>query len=79
MPSAKVDYDTPAGRIVQRCGGLVKFCNAFQPPKPTSTVWRWLESGLIPAKHQAEVMEVGKRLKVRIKPADFMPSARVAA
>jgi hypothetical protein len=52
--SENVDQNTPAYRVVQKAGGLAKFCEDFD--FPTSTVHSWLakrpgrpHSGLIPA------------------------------
>lgn len=77
--SRKVDPDAPAARIADKFGGLSRFARAFDPPKATSTVFRWLETGLIPAQQQAEVLRAAKRAKVRLSAADFIDRREQAA
>lgn len=71
-----VDQNSPAFKIAQRFGGTNAFARALD--KAPSTVHRWLESGLIPARHQRLVLDCAKAHRIALKPADFIPDSQAA-
>lgn len=75
---AEIDRSAPAAIIAEKFGGLAEFARSFDPPKAPSTVHRWLESGLIPAKHQADVLDAARRKKIKLRPQDFIPQRAAA-
>jgi hypothetical protein len=80
ITNEQIDQNKPAFLIIDRCGGLTKFCEDFS--YSASTVYGWLESGLIPAKmrqtpkgelsHQAWILVRARELGVVIEPMDFI-------
>ncbi len=58
-----------ATRIISRFGGTRALARAID--KPPSTVQSWKDSGLIPAQHQAAVLDAAKRAAIGIAPEDF--------
>lgn len=62
---------TPALRVVIAFGGLTKLADALG--KRPSTVHRWLESGLIPARHQADTLAAAAKMGIDLDPATFVP------
>lgn len=69
--SAEIDRGAPAFLVIERFGGLTKFCDMCR--YPTSTAYDWLKKGLIPADHQAHILTIARQHRVRIQPADFVP------
>lgn len=92
MASADIDREAPAYRIALKfaeaearegrsVAPLSALARAFDPPKAPSTVHRWLVSGDIPTKHHDDTWEAARRLRVKLKPADFLrlpPAAKAA-
>ena len=66
----KIDRTKPAFLIAEKFGGIVAFARALG--KAPSTCHRWLESGLIPAKHQSLVLERARALRIRVRAEDFI-------
>lgn len=66
-----------AQTIIDKFGG-VRPCAAALGKAPT-TVQSWKDSGHIPAKHQASVLEAAKRVGIDLSPADFFGSTAEAA
>jgi hypothetical protein len=60
----------PASRIVERFGGLARFCEWTGYKR--STVWNWLLRGFIPADRQPHVLESARLHGVEIAAADFV-------
>jgi hypothetical protein len=58
-----------AESIIDRFGGTRKAASALNIP-PT-TVQSWKKKGLIPAQHQAKVLETARGLGIDLEPADF--------
>jgi hypothetical protein len=73
-----IDRNMPASLIAAKFGGPSALGRAMDPPRAPSTVHRWLESGLIPAKHQPEVLAAAKRHRIRLSASDFLPRAVAA-
>lgn len=65
-----IDREAPASRIAAKFGGINALARALN--KSPSTVYRWIQSGLIPARYQAEVLNVAKALKIKMGPGDFI-------
>lgn len=84
ITNESIDQTKPAFKIIDRCGGLTKFCEDFD--YSTSTVYGWLVSGFIPTRlrptpdgqlsHPAWIMRRAQELKLRppVKAADFLES-----
>ncbi len=66
-----------AKAIVDKFGGTRKM--AREIGVPFTTVQSWKGSGFIPARRQAEIMEHARRLKIKLRPADFFPRVEDAA
>jgi hypothetical protein len=79
--SKQVDENMPAPRIINKLGGLKRFCEESAhvreggKPFSTSTVWSWMTKGLIPIAHTNAVKAVAQRMRVKIKDSDFFPDA----
>lgn len=80
--SANIDTSKPAAMIVNdRFQGLSNFCALTG--YATSTVFRWLERGYIPAEFRtrpgisvhAHIMAVAEASNIAISPADFVLQA----
>lgn len=92
MASADIDRTAPAYRIAVKfaeaetrregrsAAPLSALARAYDPPKNASTVHRWLVSGDIPTKHHDDTWKAAARLRVKLKPADFLrlPKANAA-
>ncbi len=65
-----IDHTKPAYIVVEKFGGLSRFCEltAFA----TSTVYDWLIGGHIPGKHHRYIMEMARTHTIEIEPADFV-------
>lgn len=63
--------DTPALRVIILFGGITPLAKAIS--KPGSTVQRWLESGFIPPRYQAEILAAAGRDGIDLKPETFVP------
>lgn len=70
-----IDQTAPAFLIMQKVGGLSAFAALIK--RPTSTCYRWLESGLIPANEQTDVLVAYHDAGIPLDPAEFvrLPSA----
>ena len=74
--SDRVDQSKPAFRIVDRAGGLTRFCELFD--FPPSTVHHWLTIGMIPARkregqsYAAYIIAKGREHGIDYTPADFV-------
>lgn len=64
--------DTPAAKIIEVFGGTRAAAAALKIAP--STVQSWKETGLIPAQRQAHVLQTARALRLKIKPADFIPA-----
>jgi hypothetical protein len=70
--ASAIDQNSSAWIIINdKFGGLARYC-AFSGD-PTSTVWGWLQRGYIPPLKQPRVLELAKKHKIDVKPADFIP------
>lgn len=58
-----------ASRIIEKLGGTRKA--AVILGKPPSTIQSWKNSGLIPARHQGEILRAARKADINIQPADF--------
>lgn len=65
---------TPAARIIEKFGGLTGLARALGHRHP-STVQRWKQSGLIPARHQDAVLDAARAAGIELEPGDFFRSA----
>jgi hypothetical protein len=74
--SDRIDKAQPAYIVVDKFGGLAKFCQVTG--WPTSTVHDWLVKGLIPADRQARTLELAALHRVRVKAVDFVPQPKAA-
>lgn len=61
---------TYVDRIIRKLGGLTATARALGHENP-STVQGWKERGVIPARQQAKVLEIGRTLPEPIEPSDF--------
>jgi hypothetical protein len=81
VTSERIDQSKPAFKVIDKFGGLTRFCeeNDFQP----STVHSWLVSGLIPTRkrshpergeisYQAWILGNAQRLGIALEPSDFI-------
>lgn len=81
LVSPKVDPTKPAYLIVQKFGGLAKFCQICE--WPMSTVHSWLTTGLIPSRkrdgnsYQSFIMERGASHGIEVLPRDFIEGMSV--
>jgi hypothetical protein len=74
-PNPNVDPESVAARIASkfdrngqaRASGLAKAIS-----RTPSTVQRWLDKGAIPAEAHAEIAAAATRLKIALKPTDFV-------
>lgn len=73
--SERVDTEAPAYIVVSKFDGLTPFCNAMG--YKTSTVWSWLESGLIPAPYHEPILAKAIEMKIDLAPADFVRMPRL--
>ena len=70
-----VDHNTTAYKIIMvKFGGLGKFCELSR--KATSTVWGWLLRGQIPTIQQQFVLDLARKHKIELTPADFFEGAK---
>jgi len=72
----RINEDTPAFRVIQKCGGFSK--TATLVGRSESWVYRWTYAkehggtgGSVPQSAQAALLEAAAKGRVRIKPADF--------
>lgn len=65
--------ESPARKIAAKFGGTNAFARAIA--KAPSTVHRWMESGLIPARHQRKVLDAAKEKRIRLSPSEFIPDS----
>lgn len=74
--SQRIDRAMPASRIVDKFGGLTRFCQICD--FPTSTVHSWVRRGLVPAQmrdgfsYAAWIMRCGEREGIEITAEDFI-------
>jgi hypothetical protein len=68
-----IDRSMPASRIADKFGGMAELGRALDPPRAPSTIHRWLQSGLIPARHQSSVLDAAKRRRIKMDARDFIP------
>ncbi len=83
ITSDRVSAEKPANVVINRFGGLTKFCNATG--FSTSTVHGWMVSGYIPPHRKGEstyayILQVAADNDIALDPADFveMPDAPTA-
>lgn len=82
ITSARVDPNKPASVVINRFGGLTRFCELTG--FATSTAHGWTVSGYIPPRrgktlYHARILEVAERKGIALEPADFVekpPQAR---
>ena len=74
--TSDIDRTAPASVIIDKFGGLMRFCDLNGIP--TSTAFGWQKSGLIPSRRQEAILTRAREHKVAIKPADFVPTPRSA-
>lgn len=73
MPkSDRIDPNSPAAKIAAKFGGTTALGKALDPPRPPSTIHRWLLSGFVPSKRQQDVMEAARRKRIRLHPREFI-------
>lgn len=80
ITNERIDQAKPAFIVVDKGGGLTCFCRDYD--YNTSTVYGWLQGGLIPTRprktpigemsHQAWILHRSKELRHGIKPTDFI-------
>ncbi len=68
--SDRVDPDAPAARVIDKFGGLSKFCQASGIN--TSTVHDWLVKGLIPQVRWPAIMGLARELDIELSQTDFL-------
>lgn len=61
--------------IIDRLGGLTALARELGHQNPT-TVQGWKDRGVIPLRHIASVIEVGRRKSVALSLEDFVPIAK---
>jgi hypothetical protein len=75
-PASTIDPDAPASVVVRKFGGLARFCQLTG--FATSTVHDWMVKGLIPAARQEHVLAVAAEHRIKVKPAEFVPTPKAA-
>jgi len=68
---------TSAQTIIEKFGGTRRCAAAVG--KAPSTVQSWKDSGFIPARHQAMVLEAARSLGIELSPSDFIAVPAEAA
>jgi len=70
--AAKIDVNAPAYLVVEKFGGLARFCELSGIP--SSTVWGWVKRGDIPFRHVPNIKMIAARCKpvVKLKDSDFL-------
>lgn len=63
--------DTPALRVIILFGGLTALAVAIG--KRPSTVQRWLDTGYIPPRYQADILSAAQERGIDLKPETFVP------
>lgn len=76
LTSDRIDRTAPASIVIEKFGGLTRFCELTAVP--TSTAHSWAEVGLIPARRQAHILQVAATHSVPVTPPDFVPRAQAA-
>lgn len=59
----------PAERIVEKFGGTRPMARITG--RPPSTIQSWKDAGFIPARHQPDVLMLGRTAGIDIGPGDF--------
>lgn len=76
VTSTRVDRTKPANQVVDKFGGLTRFCEICD--WQLSTVHAWLVRGLIPTRvrhgisYQAYIIGKGREHGIEILPSDFI-------
>lgn len=72
----RINRDTPAFRVIQKCGGFARTAEIVQMSE--SWVYRWTydkasggTGGVIPRTAQDSLLDASRKGLVKIKPADF--------
>lgn len=74
--TTKYDPNTQAARIVERFGGVQAM--STDTGLSPSTIYSWLtRGGLIPPNQVQFLMDCADRLKIKIKPAEWLPHRSV--
>jgi hypothetical protein len=63
---------TPALMVAIKFGGMTALADALG--KRPSTVQRWMESGFIPPKYQAEIQSAAVRMAIDFDPTILIPA-----
>lgn len=71
--------NSPVGTIVDRFGGQNALARAVGVRQ--STVWAWVQRGLVPSERIPQVIRAGKQLSppVKLRPDDFFDLSDEAA
>jgi len=77
-------YLQPAASVIAKFGGARRLSGLMGLDKSTVCQWRVPKArggtgGLIPARHHAVLLELGREVGVRIGPADLVKRIRVKA
>lgn len=76
LTSGNVKHESSAARIVDKFGGLTRFCELCD--FPVSTVWKWTTTGVVPSRqrdgmsYQAWIILRGRDNGIEIAPAEFI-------
>lgn len=85
VTSEAIDRTKPASVVIDKFGGLTRFCTATG--YGISTAHSWIRRGFIPpvlrtmpdrSVHQ-HIIAVGRTMRIIVKPADFVEAVPVAA
>lgn len=82
LTSTKVDRLKPASVIIDKFGGLTRFCE--MTGYKIQTAHRWTTSGYIPpywngASRHLHILEVAKANRIKLLPSDFVEVPHVAS
>lgn len=82
LSSKRVDRSKPASVVIDKFGGLTRFCQLTG--YPTSTAHGWTVSGYIPAQRKGvsthqHIMGIAAANRISLKPGDFVDQAPAIA
>lgn len=66
-----MQIELPGKLAARRFGGLANLARELRRPK--TTVQRWVDSGVIPAREQPRVLAAAKRLGIPFRPDEIIP------